>query len=70
MTKAATVQMSYREWRMLNDRVLIAEDRLRIIRHAVHLRRKLPWWPGKWLKMVKATRAALASYTDGPGDDG
>ena len=64
MPHGDNVTLTYKEWRILQDRLAIAEDRLRIIRHAVKIHRKLPKWPGKWLTMLRAIRAALATGSD------
>lgn len=58
---------TYQEWAIIRDRLVMAEDRLRIIRSAMggrHGKGGLPWQPWRWLRMLRAIRLALATGVD------
>lgn len=53
---------TYQEWAIIRDRLVMAEDRLRIIREAAG--GPLPKTPWRWLTVLRAVKAALARGTD------
>ena len=60
------VTLPWEEWRKLQDRAEFAEDRLRIIRLAVHIHRKrsVGWNPWRLRRWVIAVRWALSPNQD------
>ena len=59
------VTLPWDEWRRLQDRAEFAEDRLRIIRLAVHIHReKVTWNLWKLRAIVKAVRWGLSNNQD------
>jgi hypothetical protein len=51
------------EWIAMRDRARFSEDRIRIIRE-VFGKDPIPWFPGRWLKMLHRVKAAIVQDTE------
>lgn len=47
------------EFNMLEDRAMIAEDKLRILRSEFGHKKKIPWWPFTTRRIVKRIHHTL-----------